>query len=53
MFDESRKNRRGMSYHKRPRRTKSTCASPPSDGAKIIRNIETAKQRLEQLAEKY
>mgnify|MGYP003292531577 CR=1 FL=1 len=53
LFDESRKNRRGMSYPKRPRRTKSTCASSPSDSAKVIRNIEVTKQRLEQLAEKY
>ena len=53
MFDESRKNRMRMSSPKRPRRTKSTCASSPSDSAKVIRNIETTKQRLEQLAEKY
>ena len=39
MFDESRKNRRRM--------------SSPSDSATVIRNIETTKQRLEQLAEKY
>ena len=39
MFDESRKNRMRM--------------SSPSDSATVIRNIETTKQRLEQLAEKY
>ena len=53
IIEEGRKIRRRKSYHNRPRRTKSTCASSPSDDTKLLRNIETAKQNLKQLAEKY
>ena len=42
-----------MSYPKRPRRTKSTCASSPLDDAKIVKNTEIAKQNIRILAEEY
>ena len=53
-IEGKRKNvKRRTSYLKRPCRTKSTCASSPFDSAKILRNTETAKQNLKNLAEKY
>jgi hypothetical protein len=53
-IEGKRKNvKRRTSYLKRPCRTKSTCASSPFDSAKILRNSETAKQNLKNLAEKY
>ena len=53
MVEESKSVKRRMSHLKRPCRTKSTCASSPFDSAKILRNTETAKQNLKNLAEKY
>jgi hypothetical protein len=54
MVEESKSVKRRTSYlNKRPRRTKSTCASSPFDSAKVVRNTETAKRNLEKLAEKY
>ena len=53
-IEGKRKNvKRRTSYLNRPCRTKSTCASSPFDSAKILRNTETAKQNLKNLAEKY
>jgi hypothetical protein len=53
-IEGKRKNvKRRTSYLKRPCRTKSTCASSPFDSAKILRNTETAKKNLKNLAEKY
>ena len=53
MVEESKSVKRRMSHLKRPCRTKSTCASSPFDSAKLVRNTETAKQNLKNLAEKY
>ena len=53
-IEGKRKNvKRRTSHLNRPCRTKSTCASSPFDSAKILRNTETAKQNLKNLAEKY